>query len=133
VETTVSIELSWPNLREKTNLTGRSSFHVPSLAVAVQPSIPVRETGKKIKVGLFSLISPLQPLDGALSPDTEWEAHASSTREEVLQVLLEPGSQANPMREACFMYGCTGDGNNVFQKMTGGVKSRKREYIVSLI
>ncbi len=92
----------------------------------------MRERGKKIRVGLFSLISPLQSLDWALSPDTEWEAPASSTREEVLQVLLEPGSQANPMREACFMDGCTGDGNNVFLKMTGGVKSRKREYRVSL-
>ena len=62
----------------------------------------MQETGKKRRVGLFSLISPLQSLDWALSPDTEWEAHASSTREEV---LLEPGSQANPMREACFLYG----------------------------
>lgn len=61
----------------------------------------MRETGKKSRVGLFSLISPLQSLEGTLSPDTEWEAHASSTQEEVLQVLLEPGSQANPMREAC--------------------------------
>lgn len=86
----------------------------------------MRETGKKRRVGLFSLISPLQLLDGALSPDTEWEAHASSTREKVFKVLLEPGSQANPMRGACFMYGCTGDGNNLFLKMTGGVKSRKR-------
>ena len=79
-------------------MTGRSSFSVPSLAVAVQPPILVRETGKKKRVGLFSLISPLQFLDWALSLDTEWEAHASSTREEVLQVLLEPGSQAKLIR-----------------------------------
>lgn len=58
-------------------------FSVPSLAVAVRPPIPARETGKKRRVGLFSLFSPLQSLDWALSPETEWEAHASSTREEV--------------------------------------------------
>jgi len=27
------------------------------------------------------------------------------------------------------MDGCTGDGNNVFLKMTGGVKSRKRKSV----
>ena len=62
---------------------GEVLFSAPSLAVGVQPPIPARETGKKRRVGLFSLISPLQSLDWALSPDTEREAHASSTREEV--------------------------------------------------